>query len=194
MAKIGRNQPCPCESGKKYKHCHGAHPRQAPPRLAIEVDAARRAMIAEEMLRYRAEGHGRPIISNDFEGYRFVAVGKKVYYGKGWHFFTDFLLFHMMEVLGRGWGSRMASSGDAHPLLVWLRQMNEVSRKAEKSEGGVFAVRGEGVAIAVFRFAYALYLIAHHDQIGPHFTFSLTEGRFQISNTPGRWVKLDILT
>jgi predicted Zn-dependent protease len=21
MAKIGRNQPCPCDSGKKYKHC-----------------------------------------------------------------------------------------------------------------------------------------------------------------------------
>ena len=21
---IGRNQPCPCGSGKKYKHCHGA--------------------------------------------------------------------------------------------------------------------------------------------------------------------------
>ncbi|MHB8367040.1 MAG: SEC-C metal-binding domain-containing protein, partial [Acidithiobacillus sp.] len=19
----GRNQPCPCGSGKKYKHCHG---------------------------------------------------------------------------------------------------------------------------------------------------------------------------
>ena len=23
-AKIGRNEPCPCNSGKKYKHCHGA--------------------------------------------------------------------------------------------------------------------------------------------------------------------------
>jgi uncharacterized protein len=23
-AKIGRNDPCPCGSGKKYKHCHGA--------------------------------------------------------------------------------------------------------------------------------------------------------------------------
>jgi len=22
--KIGRNEPCPCKSGKKYKHCHGA--------------------------------------------------------------------------------------------------------------------------------------------------------------------------
>jgi preprotein translocase subunit SecA len=23
-AKVGRNDPCPCGSGKKYKHCHGA--------------------------------------------------------------------------------------------------------------------------------------------------------------------------
>ena len=22
--KIGRNEPCPCNSGKKYKHCHGS--------------------------------------------------------------------------------------------------------------------------------------------------------------------------
>jgi preprotein translocase subunit SecA len=22
--KVGRNQPCPCGSGKKYKHCHGS--------------------------------------------------------------------------------------------------------------------------------------------------------------------------
>ena len=22
--KIGRNEPCPCKSGKKFKHCHGA--------------------------------------------------------------------------------------------------------------------------------------------------------------------------
>ena len=22
--KIGRNEPCPCNSGKKWKHCHGA--------------------------------------------------------------------------------------------------------------------------------------------------------------------------
>jgi preprotein translocase subunit SecA len=22
--KVGRNEPCPCGSGKKYKRCHGA--------------------------------------------------------------------------------------------------------------------------------------------------------------------------
>jgi preprotein translocase subunit SecA len=23
-ARVGRNEPCPCGSGKKFKHCHGA--------------------------------------------------------------------------------------------------------------------------------------------------------------------------
>ncbi len=23
FAKVGRNDPCPCGSGKKFKHCHG---------------------------------------------------------------------------------------------------------------------------------------------------------------------------
>jgi preprotein translocase subunit SecA len=23
MGKVGRNDPCPCGSGKKFKHCHG---------------------------------------------------------------------------------------------------------------------------------------------------------------------------
>ena len=23
--KVGRNEPCPCGSGKKFKHCHGAY-------------------------------------------------------------------------------------------------------------------------------------------------------------------------
>jgi preprotein translocase subunit SecA len=27
--KIGVNEPCPCGSGKKYKHCHGARAKVA---------------------------------------------------------------------------------------------------------------------------------------------------------------------
>jgi uncharacterized protein len=30
LAKAGRNDPCPCGSGKKFKHCHGAGGRGAP--------------------------------------------------------------------------------------------------------------------------------------------------------------------
>ncbi|MFT4197195.1 MAG: SEC-C metal-binding domain-containing protein [Pseudoxanthomonas sp.] len=26
VAKVGRNEPCPCGSGRKYKQCHGGRP------------------------------------------------------------------------------------------------------------------------------------------------------------------------
>jgi preprotein translocase subunit SecA len=37
-AKVGRNDPCPCGSGKKYKHCHGR-----PDKLADGNGAANKA-------------------------------------------------------------------------------------------------------------------------------------------------------
>jgi len=40
MGKIGRNDPCPCGSGKKYKHCHGKLSLArdpAPNRMAVNL-------------------------------------------------------------------------------------------------------------------------------------------------------------
>ncbi|MEO7938530.1 MAG: SEC-C metal-binding domain-containing protein [Burkholderiaceae bacterium] len=28
--KVGRNEPCPCGSGKKFKHCHGGPVAEGP--------------------------------------------------------------------------------------------------------------------------------------------------------------------
>jgi len=36
MAKIGRNEQCPCRSGKKYKHCCAQKERSAGPQLTPE--------------------------------------------------------------------------------------------------------------------------------------------------------------
>ena len=40
MKKIGRNDPCPCGSGKKYKHCcldrADQHDEESPTRQVIE--------------------------------------------------------------------------------------------------------------------------------------------------------------
>jgi hypothetical protein len=43
MAKIGRNDPCYCGSGKKYKHCHLQQDRAAE-RVAAQVASARLAL------------------------------------------------------------------------------------------------------------------------------------------------------
>jgi preprotein translocase subunit SecA len=41
--KVGRNDPCPCGSGKKYKHCHGRADRVSDRRMASEPADATRA-------------------------------------------------------------------------------------------------------------------------------------------------------
>ncbi|MGB5527098.1 MAG: SEC-C metal-binding domain-containing protein [Gemmatimonadota bacterium] len=33
--KFGRNERCPCGSGRKYKHCHGRPGRPKPPSQVI---------------------------------------------------------------------------------------------------------------------------------------------------------------
>jgi SEC-C motif len=42
MAKIGRNDACPCGSGLKYKRCHGSvvEPKTAPGNLALGATQA----------------------------------------------------------------------------------------------------------------------------------------------------------
>ena len=37
MGKIGRNEKCPCQSGRKYKHCCGLKERAATPQVSPEA-------------------------------------------------------------------------------------------------------------------------------------------------------------
>ncbi len=38
LAKVGRNEPCPCGSGKKYKDCHRSEGQTFLEKLAREED------------------------------------------------------------------------------------------------------------------------------------------------------------
>jgi len=46
MAKIGRNDPCPCKSGLKFKYCHGDVVKQGLARHAMNYRMAE--LIVEE--------------------------------------------------------------------------------------------------------------------------------------------------
>jgi hypothetical protein len=161
MTKIGRNKPCPCGSGKKYKRCHGNPVTQ-------QADFARalRAHEAAEKLRTRSEGHGRPIIAVRHNNHWVVAVGKKLYWSAQWRLFPDFLLHFMKDVMGLKWGEReSARSSRTHPLFEWLEGLANERLKHRAAGGGPIVGSSGGSSWAIFRFAYALYLIAHHDQI-----------------------------
>lgn len=49
VKKIGRNDPCPCDSGKKYKDCHEKEGEAFLEKLAREEDKRRLKVIRREM-------------------------------------------------------------------------------------------------------------------------------------------------
>jgi hypothetical protein len=89
MTKIGRNKPCPCGSGRKYKHCHGRP--TAEPAAPIDVRRMMTQRMAEERIREIQQGRGRPIISAKLREHQMVAVGNTVHFSKTWKAFPDFL-------------------------------------------------------------------------------------------------------
>jgi len=58
IRNVGRNDPCPCGSGKKYKHCHG---RPKPPAEVLYIHPAKQDVdFYAEMQAQRETQMGRP--------------------------------------------------------------------------------------------------------------------------------------
>ena len=92
MSHIGRNQLCPCGSGKKYKRCHGAHAVDEPALHDGEHQAAfeqsQREFKARGARREKQQGLGRPIIAAKLNsGHQMVAVGNRVHFSTAWRTF-----------------------------------------------------------------------------------------------------------
>lgn len=167
MTKIGRNKPCPCGSGKKYKHCHGSLAGRA---LLPDVDAAFEAKLkeidAENAQRQKQQGYGRPIISAEFHDQRIVAVGNRIFHSKNWKTFHDFLREYIFMVLGKEWTDKQRDTPakDRHQIVRWHDQAMSDARQTAVEKHGVFSGVMTGAQRAFLNLAYNLYLIAHHSE------------------------------
>ena len=114
--KIGRNDRCPCGSGPSPNAAiTGSFQlpylvQQAKIEKSLEQKAKRllEQRKAQEYQRRQQQGLGRPIISAEHQGYRFVAVGSRLLYSKTWKTFTDFLGDYIKMTLGGDWGNARA--------------------------------------------------------------------------------------
>ena len=131
MAKIGRNAPCHCGSGKKYKHCHGnpLNEQEAIKAAPVpqNVQAMFREMEAKEQTRIEQQGHGRPIISMDHADHKMVAVGNTIHFSKKWAYLPDFLMDFIKKMLSGEWGNAEIKKPfeDRHPLMQWYHLLCE---------------------------------------------------------------------
>lgn len=170
--KIGRNDPCFCGSNRKFKHCHGGVQHTLPALLARDrvekqvIEQGRRHFEkhkVQELQRQKQQGLGRPIISTEHKGYRFVAVGNQMHYGK-WKSFHDFLGNYIKHTLGGQWGNAEIAKplAERHPLLQWYDKICRLQAEHAKEPGAVFSTPLTGAISAYNRLAYNLYLIAHN--------------------------------
>ncbi len=170
--KIGPNDRCPCGSGRKFKKCHGGV-EYALPNLLLRSRLEKKVLEegkrlfeehkAKELQRIKQQGLGRPIISTEFKGYRFVAVGNRVHWGK-WKTFYDFLGDYIKDALGSNWGNSEIKKPfeQRHPVLQWYDSLCQLQKAYAKNPGEIFSMPMTGAASAYTRLAYNLYLIAHN--------------------------------
>ena len=162
--KLGRNKPCHCGSGRKFKHCHGG----VAPRRSIELSGlALQQELAREYQRERQQGLGKPIISTVFQGRRCVAVGSRLYYSLRWKTFYDFLWEFMHFVFGKEWFAAEAAKPvqEQHPVLHWHR-LALLHVKSQQQRGGEVTLMPKTGAIeAYFRLAYNLYVVSHNGNL-----------------------------
>ena len=166
--KIGRNERCHCDSGKKYKHCHGNLTIQKLPSKFEE--GSRKAQVQYELLqkqRIKQQGLGKPINSVEVNGVRTVFVGNNFYSSPKWKTFHDFLIGYLPNTLGIEWANNelKKTDSDIHPIIEAYRKLCEYQTKVIKEPGEVVSVPPNGAVELYMCLSYNLYIIAHNSSI-----------------------------
>jgi hypothetical protein len=179
--KVGRNAPCPCGSGKKFKRCHGVSSTHYPPELP-DIAHLRQNMAARERIRQSQQGLGKPVISSHWQDHQFVAVGKRVHYSKNWKTFIDFLSDYFKTKIGPEWGNAEIAKplADRHPLMQWYDALCHLQRKHITQPGRPTSMPITGVVGCYFSVAYGLYLLEHNAELQTRLLNRLKDpGNFQ---------------
>lgn len=177
MAKIGRNQPCPCKSGKKYKYCHGRYGDFPGP-----LPNPQPAFNAAAFIRQQQQGKGRPIVAFKDAERQLVAVGNTLHWSTKWKTFPDFLIDYIKGKLGQEWVTAEAAKApeQQHPLMQWALRLFEYQKETIKNPGQVTSAAMTGVVAAYLGTAYALYLLEHNVELQERLLKRLKDiGQFQ---------------
>src|SRR3981081_709256 len=150
-----RNAPCPCGSGKKFKHCHGRDGQVDPdPRERLRREALLRERQAQQ-------GLGKPIQFYTVQNGVAVVIGRSLMVGP-WRTFSDFLLDYLAERMGRQRiADEMRKGSAGHPIGQWASSMRGTNPPAP---GTITAQKINNAFRGILSAAYNIYLIEHHDE------------------------------
>jgi hypothetical protein len=167
--KIGRNKPCPCGNGKKYKHCHGrlGPPPVESPIMEEVLRHLRDKHEAQERIRQAQQGRGRPIISVKANEHQMVAVGNRLHSSKTWKTFIDFLGHYLQMKMTPEWGNAEIAKplSERHTVMQWYDAVCRLQAASIKVPGEPASMEVVGVLACYYGLAYSLYLIEHNVEL-----------------------------
>ena len=194
--KIGRNDPCPCGSGKKYKKCCGDPLLNENPTLvqsflkeySPDMKKALERHKANELIREQQQGLGKAIIATKFKDQQVVAVGNTVYISPKWKTFLDFLSHYIKKTIGEEWGNLEIKKifKDRHPLLQWYDKCCKLQEESLDGSGKVQSIPATGAVYCYYGIAYNLYLLKHNVELQQRYIERLKD----INNFQGAYYEL----
>jgi hypothetical protein len=157
--KVGRNDSCPCGSGKKFKRCCLGRPASAEPTTPLGLRIVTPETIAVQQ-------SDRPIIQGLFKGMRARAIGSGVMMRPASETFHEFLWNHLKFVLGKDWYLNEVAKADAdrHQIVRWFFRLHAWQKKTmvpENAAGTGWGAPPSGDVQALTTLAYDVYTLAH---------------------------------
>lgn len=133
--KVGRNDPCPCSSGKKFKRCHGNEGSRwrldSNENMPEDIKKLFKRDEVLDIQREKQQGLGNPIIASKYRDGLAVALGSEVTIYPKAKTFHEVLLTYLWQVLGKEWlRNEISLKENVHPIARWylagLEQVNGV--------------------------------------------------------------------
>lgn len=173
-SSVGRNDPCPCGSGRKFKKCHlnnpgatgsaiggtsGADPQSG--EFQAKAFALFDAKIASESRRRQKFGEVRPIMHTEAWGKRLVGVENRLYTLDPKASFSDFLRDYLRETLGGDWWKEEMAKPLAgrHQIAQWQAHAEQLMRGETPDERGRYLIAKDGLVTAYLTLAYDLFIV-----------------------------------
>ena len=183
--KIGRNSPCPCGSGKKYKKC--CLLKQVPPPSAETVKQVVE-VFQKEMQRQEAEKRllqERGIFINYVNPCSYInpktgqrvkawALGSRLFHTRPEHeTFHDFIIDHLLKmVLGKEWWDEQLKAQEKHFLYQCFIKWDEWRRKNSTEDNKVndytWSAITDGWAKTLCSLAFDVCSLEHTLQLPGH--------------------------
>lgn len=170
--KLGRNDMCPCGSGRKLKKCHGMIPgRTVNIPISTTPNISPKRIIdrhnAREIQRKKQQGLGKPIISTELQGHKFIAIGKEVFWSEKWKTFHDFLFDYLKICFEKDWWFAEIAKDPAqkHPIINWAELTGKQTAECVTSNKKINTAPMKGATEAYLGLSYHLYLIAHNVEL-----------------------------